>query len=393
MLCYSNVRLTPVSRGRVSLLGLVALAICLIGASSAVHCGLLGAHGSKELGLVMHMLHKGPYGSSTFSVLNDYLCIHIKDDHIMANLNALAKIGKQLDKTDATKSRTLSKFLQEFNLLVELIVRAKTPDSFCTQGGQNALQAANVEMIYHGNLMRHLREKYGKSMEKQQRKCNRIGAILEHFENMRQSSCESKGGYFVNQVDLAYDSLEMTTRRKLVGSLGPFMDWLMADQLGGYSTENCKLKLSYLVDGMENFDTQAGALLWEGMNMLEPGPVPSEADPSSSAEEKKFLASFASWRNKFLLESCKTYVDKMREPIKQIRLYASMYGKPSGGPKFALNSVEDKRLHRSWAMFNTCQLIEDKLPRVSVALLRQSGYDTTKALLPKDQIVSILKST
>lgn len=351
--------------------------------------GVLGhlstaARSSPELDTVLSMIKSGEYGRSVLSAVNDYLCKRVKSESTKENLDELVKLGKQLGKVSGTNSRLIALFLDKFRVVVELIVLSKSDDTLCIQDGQNAIQAAALEMIAHEKFMNKPKTK------KFSKQCFRIPKLIEHFDRQRQKKCE-RDGYFVRSLADNIDALDIMTQRQLTGSLSGLMDFLMGN-LGGYNTENCKRKLGNEIDTVDNFDQEAGSLLLDGLKLVLNDEKLNTLKQEGSNDEAEFLQNFVQLRNENLLKPCRTFMNQLREPIKQIRLYASLYGSHQQ-VQFTENRQDDRRFYRAWAMYNTCELLEEKLPRVSVALLRALNFDTESSKLDKSSMVKILKST
>lgn len=358
--------------------------------------------GSKpqELEAVLSIYNQPKHNKNIMTVLNEYLCKNVKSEDPIVNLNELAKIGSQLDRlTSKTQSsKTLQSFLEKYRIIVELIVRAKdkTGQLLCTQEGQNAVQTADVQMIYHARLMNLYAQVEGRVT-----KCTRINMIIDYFTDVRRKRCEL-GGYFVKSLAQNYDALPMDTQRSVVGALSDFMN-IIYEKLGGFSTISCKKRLSHEIDRIENFDYIAGQTLMDGLSLVADNNAMESLSQMTSSEtagdyshDTEFLNRFVELRDKHLMKPCRLFMNQMDNIIKQIRLYESLYGSYSEKGEqiqFVSNTQEDRRFYRSWALYNVCELlVSDRQAKLTVALLRAFKFDIEQSRVDKQKMVSILES-
>jgi len=253
--------------------------------------------------------------------------------------------------------------------------------------GQSAMEELNDELGHHGQLI---------VTERVKGDCNRIKLVRDYFVDEMRKRCEN-GGYFYESLSKAYAEVSAPVLEQLNEVVGKFRDYLMG-QLGGLSADNCRRDLTSEVERMENFDHEAGQILLDGLKRVQNNKKVklefSQTESTSENDERKFLKEFSAFRNDNLLKPCRTYMNKMGDTIKQIRLYASLLGSSSStGIDFVPMEDESKRLqfYGAWAMYNTCSLVERKLARLSVALLREMNFSIQRSKLDKAKMVSLLK--
>jgi len=338
-----------------------------------------------ELKTALQIYQRGGYGRSALSAVNEYLCTHVQSEELTPNLNGVVILIKQL-----ADSRSYSVYSERMASKMRTIAdlwRRRRKDTLCTMEGQSAMEELNDELGHHGQLI---------VTERVKGDCNRIKLVRDYFVDEMRKRCEN-GGYFYESLSKAYAEVSAPVLEQLNEVVGKFRDYLMG-QLGGLSADNCRRDLTSEVERMENFDHEAGQILLDGLKRVQNNKKVklefSQTESTSENDERKFLKEFSAFRNDNLLKPCRTYMNKMGDTIKQIRLYASLLGSSSStGIDFVPMEDESKRLqfYGAWAMYNTCSLVERKLARLSVALLREMNFSIQRSKLDKAKMVSLLK--
>ena len=301
------------------------------------------------------------------TVINEHLCRYTRSDSVEDNIEELIKSARSLKaEYEAQGNGWVRRLNEKLGIMIELVHHFRRgPDQFCSREGQSSLRAAELEWD-------SIRRDQSALNDERQRQCNRIGKITEHFRAERHRLCQS---HLAGRLLSKLDSMDRDRMRQVAGSLDELTD-LIVESLGGLSTETC----SRPPEGLQPFSYRdAGIALLDGLKSMvgseEELAVLGRARFANKEEVQERHWKLRELFNRSLVEPCRYFVGELRPEVDQLRQQWSL--QKSAGEEVAfeegLSTGDRRRLLRSWALFNTCRLVEQHRETLLLALLEQVG--------------------
>lgn len=360
--------------------------VCMINLH-LVASGFLGGGGSSVYQQLYMIGSANRFSGTHMSVVNEYLCAKMNKDDLLDPAKIASQFSRVASAVLQDKSSGKSKKMldQKVNIMAELIrMHDKRPTSLCEISGQDVMQLADLEV----KLMLDDQSK----MPDKRKGCMAVKTLVDYYNEQRRSICPK---HFNENLLEKINRMEAEHLRRVTGALDGFMELIMRP-LGGFSTKTCSLP----VDSLQFTNREAGQALLQGLKM-----VASEEDlawlisDERLEDDRSFLERFKQVRNAYLVKPCEYFVDQLEERIKTIKLYKSMYSSYESRPdtedelELGASKLEtnNRRFHRAWALFNTCRLLLQKVPTISVSLLDALHYDLSSSQLDNKQIYELIR--